>query len=50
MLINYDRDKYLSEFSHKTLQDRYLVNGEMKKVEMQDTESLHKQMLILLEM
>ena len=28
MLINYDRDKYLSEFSHKTLQDRYLVNGE----------------------
>jgi len=28
VLINYDRDKYLSEFSHKTLQDRYLVNGE----------------------
>ena len=28
MLINYDRDKYLSEFSHKTLKDRYLVNGE----------------------
>ena len=28
MLINYDRDKYLSEFSHKTLQDRYLVAGE----------------------
>ncbi len=28
MLINYDRDKYLSEFSHKTLQDRYLIDGE----------------------
>ena len=28
MLINYDRDKYLSEFSHKTLQDRYLIEGE----------------------
>ena len=28
MLINYGRDKYLSEFSHKTLKDRYLVNGE----------------------
>ncbi len=28
MLINYDRDKYLSEFSHKTLQDRYLIAGE----------------------
>jgi len=28
VLINYDRDKYLSEFSHKTLKDRYLVNGE----------------------
>ena len=28
MLIDYKRDKYLSEFSHKTLQDRYLVNGE----------------------
>ena len=26
--IDYRRDKYLSEFSHKTLQDRYLVNGE----------------------
>ena len=26
--IDYKRDKYLSEFSHKTLQDRYLVNGE----------------------
>tara|TARA_Y100001973_G_scaffold24773_1_gene37025 strand:- start:4240 stop:6009 length:1770 start_codon:yes stop_codon:yes gene_type:complete len=28
VLINYDRDKYLSEFSHKTLQDRYLIAGE----------------------
>ena len=28
MLINYDRDNYLSEFSHKTLQDRYLIEGE----------------------
>ena len=28
MLIDYKRDKYLSEFSHKTLQDRYLINGE----------------------
>ena len=28
MLINYDRDKYLSEFSHKTLKDRYLIAGE----------------------
>jgi len=28
VLINYDRDKYLSEFSHKTLQDRYLIEGE----------------------
>lgn len=28
MLINYDRDKYLSEFSHKTLKDRYLIEGE----------------------
>ena len=28
MLIDYKRDKYLSEFSHKTLQDRYLIEGE----------------------
>ena len=28
MKIVYRRDKYLSEFSHKTLQDRYLVKGE----------------------
>ena len=28
MNIVYNRDNYLSEFSHKTLQDRYLVNGE----------------------
>ena len=28
MLVDYKRDKYLSEFSHKTLQDRYLVDGE----------------------
>ena len=28
MLIDYRRDNYLSEFSHKTLQDRYLVDGE----------------------
>ena len=28
MKIVYRRDKYLSEFSHKTLQDRYLVEGE----------------------
>jgi len=28
VLINYDRDNYLSEFSHKTLQDRYLIEGE----------------------
>ena len=28
MLIDYKRDKYLSEFSHKTLQDRYLIDGE----------------------
>ena len=28
MLIDYKRDNYLSEFSHKTLQDRYLVDGE----------------------
>ena len=28
MLINYDRDNYLSEFSHKTLKDRYLIEGE----------------------
>lgn len=26
--IDYRRDRYLSEFSHKTLQDRYLVEGE----------------------
>jgi len=26
--VNYDRDNYLSEFSHKTLQDRYLIEGE----------------------
>ena len=28
MLIDYKRDNYLSEFSHKTLQDRYLIAGE----------------------
>jgi len=28
VLIDYKRDNYLSEFSHKTLQDRYLVDGE----------------------
>ncbi len=28
MEVNYKRDKYLSEFSIKTLEDRYLVNGE----------------------
>ncbi len=28
MKIMYSRDKYLSEFSHKTLEDRYLVDGE----------------------
>ncbi|MBR19369.1 MAG: ribonucleotide-diphosphate reductase subunit alpha [Euryarchaeota archaeon] len=28
MLVDYKRDKYLSEFSHKTLQDRYLIDGE----------------------
>ena len=26
--INYGRDKYLSEFSFKTLQDRYMIEGE----------------------
>ena len=26
--IDFKRDRYLSEFSKKTLQDRYLVNGE----------------------
>jgi len=29
MQINYKRDKYLSEFSIKTLEDRYLVEGEV---------------------
>ena len=29
MLINYKRDNYLSEFSHKTLEDRYLIEGEI---------------------
>ena len=28
MQINYNRDKYLSEFSIKTLEDRYLVGDE----------------------
>jgi len=28
MQLNYKRDKYLSEFSIKTLQDRYLIEGE----------------------
>ena len=28
MQLNYNRDKYLSEFSFKTLQDRYLIEGE----------------------
>jgi len=28
VLIDYKRDNYLSEFSHKTLQDRYLIEGE----------------------
>jgi len=28
VLIDYKRDNYLSEFSHKTLQDRYLIAGE----------------------
>ena len=26
--LNYGRDNYLSEFSKKTLQDRYLLEGE----------------------
>jgi len=28
MQLNYNRDKYLSEFSIKTLEDRYLIEGE----------------------
>jgi|TARA_B100001094_G_scaffold218871_1_gene212972 ribonucleoside-diphosphate reductase alpha chain len=28
VLIDYKRDNYLSEFSHKTLEDRYLIEGE----------------------
>ena len=28
MLLNYSRDTLLSEFSFKTLQDRYLIDGE----------------------
>ena len=28
MQLNYSRDKYLSEFSIKTLEDRYLVGDE----------------------
>ena len=28
MQLSYNRDKYLSEFSIKTLEDRYLVEGE----------------------
>ena len=28
MLVNYSRDNYLSEFSLKTLDDRYLIDGE----------------------
>ena len=28
MQLSYNRDKYLSEFSFKTLQDRYLIEGE----------------------
>ena len=28
MQLSYNRDKYLSEFSIKTLEDRYLVDGE----------------------
>ena len=28
MLVKYKRDNYLSEFSHKTLKDRYLISGE----------------------
>ena len=28
MQINYNRDKYLSEFSIKTLEDRYLIGDE----------------------
>ena len=28
MQLNYNRDKYLSEFSIKTLEDRYLVGDE----------------------
>ena len=27
--VDYRRDKYLSEFSKKTLQDRYLIDGEI---------------------
>lgn len=27
--INYNRDKYLSEFSKKTLEDRYMIDGEL---------------------
>ena len=28
MQIKYNRDKYLSEFGIKTLQDRYMIEGE----------------------
>ena len=28
MLVDYRRDRYLSDFSHKTLEDRYLISGE----------------------
>ena len=28
MLVDYRRDRYLSDFSHKTLEDRYLIGGE----------------------
>jgi len=27
--INYNRDNYLSEFSKKTLEDRYMIDGEL---------------------
>ena len=33
MEISYNRDKYLSEFSIKTLNDRYLINGEVSPQE-----------------
>jgi len=47
VVIDYRRDRYLSEFSIKTLEDRYLVNGETSPQEAFARAAMRLQMMKL---